>query len=1162
MRIKVTKLICALLGLLSTYVLSAQQQVITFPRQQMKLSEAFGVIEKQTGYTIAYNEGIIDIDKSVKTVSGNSLNKALSSILEGTGTEAYIDGKIILIVKKNGRTQSRGIFKGRIFDEKGQPLAGASIIIPGTTIGTTADVDGNYSLNDVSFPNTVEISFLGFETKDINISGKEKMPYDIILVESKNFIQDAVVVGYGVQKKANLTGAVAAVSSEELKDRPVASVGQALQGLIPNLNITQSSGRPGAGSNYNIRGNTSPNGGSPLILVDGVDTYLERINSNDIESISVLKDAASAAIYGSRAAYGVILVTTKSGKYNQAPKVTFDGRYSVSANTASTDFETRGYYSAYIADLFMKSRQGVPYTSYTDADYQRLWERRNDKTENPDRPWVVTEMRNGRLSYVYLANFDWYNYMYDESRPTQDYNINVSGGSKNISYLVSGRYYHQKGLWRVAPDYYDSFNTRAKLDIQIKPWLKLSSNTKFFHDKYFYHGNDVRKAYVHALASFVPVNPDGTAVSHTVLTNSASHYIMDGYNAMLQKGKQWGENKVTEMTQTWALTADITKRLKFNVDFSYKFGYLRNGYRDANVQYSEYPGIIQNESTSSYPDRLQDVVYEQNNYVGNGYLSYDNTFNNVHHVTATAGFNYEARHYKDLTVRRQGLLTEDLSDFNLATGEYDKLTGGISEYALSGIFYRATYDFKSKYLFEADGRYDGSSRFPEGHRWGFFPSFSGAYRISEEPFWISLKPVVNNLKIRVSYGSLGNQNIGYYDYYQNVNTGGTMGYSFDGNTLAGHATVDDPVSTGTWEKVISKDLGVDMGFLKDRLTLTGDVYIRDTKGILTIGKQLPSIYGASEPMVNANDIRTKGWELQIGWKDTFNIGNHPFFYNLGAGLSDFTAKYTKADNPSGLINQPYVGKRLGEIWGFKVDGLFPDDQTAADYASKIDMSQVCVDYFASVNPDNKGVKGGDMKYLDLNGDNVITFGKSTLDDPGDRVKIGNSQPRYGYSFNGGFNYLGIDFSIFFQGIGHQDWYPGADNMHFWGPYARPYESFVGKDFMSKVWTTSNTDAYFPRARGYSALNAGSLYYTNDRYLQNIAYLRLKNLTIGYTFPARLLKKADISNLRLYFSGENLWYVSPFHCKYADPELMAVASNKNGDTYSFYKTFSFGLTLTF
>lgn len=1064
--------------------------------------------------------------------------------------------------------KSKTQFTGRIIDENGDPLVGAGVFIEGTTTGVVTNFEGYFIFDEVNFPVTIVVTYIGYESKTLTLTGHEAMPLLISLTPSENVLEETVVVGYGSIKKVNLTGAVSAVTERELRDRPVSNVGMALQGLVPNLNVTQSSGQPGAGSSYNIRGNTSPNGGDPLVLVDGVETYLDRINSNDIESISVLKDASSAAIYGARAAYGVILVTTKSGKYDQAPKVTADIRFSMSANTVCTDFETRGYYSAKIADTFYAASQGVNYTSYTDTDYQRMWERRNDKTENPDRPWVITEMRNGKLSYVYLANFDWYNYMYDESRPTQDYNINVSGGSKNATYMVSARYYNQRGINRIRPDYYDSYNARAKMSIKIRPWLTLGNNTKFFHGKYSYYGydgdyNNFRKPTLHALASLVPVNPDGTAVSHTAMTNSSTHYLMDGYNAMLQKGTAKGYDSTTEVTTTFDLSVNILPELQFKADFSYKFGYLRNVYRSTTVEYSQYPGEVLTESTSSFDDSLTETVWEQNNYTANGYFVYENTWNGGHHFTATTGINYESRHYKDLVVTRQDLLSETLSDFNLATGDVTELTGGISEYALLGVFYRFAYDYKSKYLVEFNGRYDGSSRFPKGKQWGFFPSFSGAWRPSEESFWAPISGVWNNFKIRLSYGSLGNQQIGYYDFYQSVSTEGTMSYSFDGSTLSSYATVDDPVSSGTWETVTSMNLGFDFGLWSDRLTFNADFYIRDTKGILTEGKQLPSIYGASEPTVNANDLRAKGYELQLTWKDSFMLFKRRFGYSVGASLADYTAEYTSCDNPSGLFSDPYVGKKLGEIWGFRIGGLFQNDAEAQLYSQLVDMSAVCADYYSSTGTYGSGVYGGDMKYLDLDGDGVISFGQSTLDDPGDREVIGNSQPRYSYSFNFAFDYYGFDFSIFFQGIGHMDWYPGSDNLRFWGPYSRPYASFVARDFMSDVWTESNTDAYFPRARGYASLNSGnSLYYTNDRYLQNLAYLRLKNLTVGYTLPTKVANKIGLSYLRVYFSGENLWTWSAVHSKYIDPEQISSDSDKKGNVYYWYKTFSVGLSVEF
>ena len=540
-------------------------------------------------------------------------------------------------------------------DDKGAPVVGATVLLSdgGQTKGITTSFDGKFAFpaEILSTDATLSVSFIGYTSYQAKIGNRTF--FDVVLTSSEQSIDEVVVVGYGVQKKANLTGAVASISQKELQDRPVSSVGRALQGAIPNLNVTLSSGQPGAGASYNIRGNTSPNGGSPLILIDGVETYPERINSNDIESITVLKDAASAAIYGARGAFGVILITTKSGKFNEKAEVSYNGYFSVSSPTTSTDYETRGYYSAKIADLFMLSAQNTPYTSYTESDYQALWERRNDKKENPARPWVITDRRNGQQQYVYLANFDWYNYLYDDTRPTWDHNINIKGGSKALSYMVSGRYYQQKGINKLLPDMYKSYNFRAKLSAELRPWLTISSNTKFFQSNYKYYGyedeyNNFRKPTLHALASFVPVNPDGTAVSHTSGTNSSTHYVMDGYNAMMQKGKSGGNKKIQEFTTTFEAEFKLHKNFNVKADFSYTQGYLHYDYRSVNVEYSKYPGVVETEPEGNFPNAYKETVYDQNYYVADVYGTYNSTFSDKHNLTIIAGYNYEAKYFGDL----------------------------------------------------------------------------------------------------------------------------------------------------------------------------------------------------------------------------------------------------------------------------------------------------------------------------------------------------------------------------------------------------------------------------------------------------------------------------------------------------------------------------------
>ena len=482
-----------------------------------------------------------------------------------------------------------------------------------------------------------------------------------------------------------------------------------------------------------------------------------------------------------------------------------------------------------------------------------------------------------------------------------------------------------------------------------------------------------------------------------------------------------------------------------------------------------------------------------------------------------------------------------------------------------GWFYRAAYDYKGKYLAEVNGRYDGTSRFPRGKRYGFFPSFSAAYRISEEAFFEPLRKTVDNLKIRLSYGSLGNQQIGYYDFIQTITTKGSMGdYSFDGTILGQHATVSDPVSGNqTWEKVISKNLGADLNMFSNRLSLTADFYIRDTKDMLTDGMALPGVYGADSPSMNSAELRTKGYELSVSWRDQFKLAGKPFEYSVGFNISDYKSVITKYDNNpnKSLTNLTkgdyYVGMEIGEIWGFKTDGFFKTTEEAQAYAKEVDLSY-------STGRLTGGWQAGDLKFVDLDGNGVWGVGNDTVDKPGDRTILGNSLPTLSYGINASIRWMGFDASVFFQGTGNHYWYPHGEMMPFWGCYSYPYLSYLPTDFLGKVWAEDNPNSYFPRARAYSS-SGGYLSKVNDRYLQNIRYLRLKNLTVGYTIPATLTKKAGIDQIRIYFSGENLCYWSPLkkNSKYVDPEAAINRSGVNNNAYyPWAKTFMFGIDITF
>ena len=1097
---------------------------------------------------------------------------------------------LVLLIPAVALAQSS--LRGVVTDTDGEPLIGASVQVTGTSQYALTDNDGAFSIGNVRFPAQVTVSFMGMADKVLNLTGTEPMPLAVVL-ESDNVLEELVVVGYGTQKRVNLTGAVSVIDGKELNARPVTNTAMALQGADPSLVLTTSSGSID-GTNYsvNIRGKLSINSGSPLILVDGIESSLTLVNPNDIESISVLKDASACAIYGAKASAGVILITTKSGNEGKA-KVTYNGRFSISNNTTSTDFITSGYDYVSLTNKFYENTKGYGAWTYTDEQMQMLYERRNDVTENPERPWVVLD-GTGTNTYVYLGNFDWYNYLFNKVRPETEHNIAVRGGNDRIKYYASGRWIWRNGFFGgQAQDTYNGASLRTKLDAKITNWLTYSTNVSLERTKYDWGGfweldgnsglnsqGIMWNITQNVGPNLVPFNPDGTIAMVPGYMADATSPLMSGRGGVFMDGRNNNSNTNNYWTWTNRFTIDIVKGLKFIADYTYRrrdriAGYRSvptvNSYDNVNKRMYEGNGYSGGIFTNgSVYDFYQEVRYMQDGSVANAYFSYDNTFNG-HHVAATLGANYDDYHSTQLTAKQKGSLSETLSYLNKAAAAVDEngnlvgietLAESNSAYRTLGFFARVNYDWKGRYLLELSGRYDGSSRFPKGHRWGFFPSASAGWRISEEPFWEKIRPVVSNAKLRLSYGTLGNQQVSNYYYWDTISTG-SLSYTFDG-TKAGYASVSDPVSSSlTWETVISKNIGLDLGFFRNRLTFNGDIYIRDTKNMLTTAMTLPSVYGAAAPKENAADLRTYGFEVALSWKDNVMVAGKPLYYGITATLGDNVSYITRYDNPDKLISDHFVGKRLGDIWGYRTDGLFKTDEEAAAYEAAVD-NKVVHDYIFGKNTlaPNNHLMAGDLKYKDLNGDGAINTGKNTLDDPGDREVIGNSRPRYNYAFKTDFSWAGLDISIFFQGVGHIDWAPHFQSSYFWGPYGFQRPTFIPKGFEKLCWDTAegadNSNAYYPRMRA-SVVNS---YKTNDYFLQNAAYLRLKNLTVGYTLP--LKKNKVVEKVRFYFSGENLFYLSPLTkiSKYVDPEVATAGDDTRDLTYPYSRTFSFGVDITF
>ncbi len=1175
----------ALLLLLVSMALHAAG--ITLNLKKVTVKQAMDKIESVSKVHFFYKDNLADLDKVITLqVRDASVETCLDRLFNGTGIAYKIEKDNVVILTEKGKHQKsetgtadgKDKITGIVTDEKGEPLIGANVKLRNKNAGAITDIDGRFEL-EASNSDVLEVSYIGFAPQEIKVN--QKRNFNIALGEERNELNEVVVVGFGSQKKVNLTGAVAVIDASKTQGRPVASAAQALQGLDPSVNIGINSGKANSGYSIDIRGAASLNGSTPLILVDGVETSLSRLNPNDIESVSILKDASAASIYGTKASAGVILVTTKSGGSNKT-KVNYNAKYGWLQNTTSTDYVTKGYDWLRMTETFWAaSNKSGTYAQYTDEDYAELWMRRNDTSENPNRSWAVAQTDG---TYKYYGNFDWYGYFYKRTRMQREHNVSIRGGSDKVRYYVSGRYFGSDGIMNIQNDPYDSYSLRSKLSVDITKWLHYSNNISYYYGYNWWPGqanvqNTFSNVSYGATPYIVPFNPDGSIVHKQTYSNQSAE-VAGGFNLLLSYGKASNMEKENEVIIKNSLAVDIVKNLQLHLAHSYLFRHLFDQYRYTIAPYSTKVGVetwTPDDPSTKFRNELTEANQSTYKHTFEMYLDYSWTVAKAHNFKAMVGMQYDTRYYRKNSITANGLLSEELNDFNLADATTYEVTGGQSRYKTLGYFGRFNYDYQGRYLVELSGRSDGSSRFWSKNRWAFFPSGSLGWRMSEEKFWKPMQGWWDNAKLRFSIGSLGNQQVSDYLFIQEINTKKTNdSYSLDGKNSLTYAQETAPVSNNlTWEKVTTYNWGVDLTFLQ-KLSLTADYYIRNTTGMMVNGASLPAVYGASVPKENAADMRTNGWEVGLSWHDSFKLLDKKFNYTLRANIGDYKTKVTRFDNETGKIGDHYVGETLGELWGWSTDGLFRTNEEAAAYASEVDLTYL-QKYIVDAKSPYTGWMAGDLKYLDIDGDKKLSTGDGTIKNPGDLKVIGNVLPRYSYSFGGDFNWNGVDFSVLFQGIGKRDWYPGAGQSNlFWGSYCRPHNTFLSQQMIDNMWSEDNPDGYYPRPRGYVAYSGNyshnaELTAINDRYIQNVAYLRLKNLTLGYTFSS-LGKWID--QVRVYFTGENLFYWSPLkkHNKYIDPEqavsdVAKAADSKNqsigsGEVYSFSKSFSFGIDVTF
>jgi TonB-linked SusC/RagA family outer membrane protein len=1031
---------------------------------------------------------------------------------------------------------------GKVVDVDGISIIGASVSEKGTTNGVATDNNGNFSLTIQGSASVLQVSFVGYVTQEITVGNQTEIT--VTLLDDEQALEEIVVVGYGTQKKVNLSGAVSTISAKTIENRPVTNANLALQGLAPGMNIRMSDSYATSAPEINIRGFTSINGGSAFILVDNVPVTpqeLSRMNPADIETATVLKDAASAAIYGARAAFGVVLITTKSAK-SEKLTVDFDANYGL---RSFIDFPELVYDSYdYMTMQILSSDQPGRFTQ-EQLDYALA--RRYD----PSLPAVLRpeEAKNpsNRSSgnWEMYASSNWEEIFMNKYSPAQTYNLRIAQKTEKLSYVVSGGYYRQDGLMKVViNDVLDRYNFRGAGTYKASKWLELGSNVTFMRRLFTRSAllNDTWSYYrlVQGYPTIPLYTPDGYVENMWLgnLTNGGNN------KTWLNETQLSFNTTINLVKDIWTVKADATFRFDNETDKGEGFPFIISQGPEKLSETGNTGANIKN-STNQY------IVY-------NVYTDFHKTFAKKHFVLAMAGFNQEYYRGESANVSANYLITSSLPTIQL-TGPSSNVEKehSINTLALRGAFTRLSYIFDDKYILELNGRYDGTSRYPKDDRFGFFPSGSLAWNLSKESFMKNINEQlrINLLKFRGSYGVLGNQLVeenGSTVYYPYI---ATMGYSGQItpmiNGVRPAAAKQPGVVSGdlTWETVRTINGGIDLNMFENRLELNFDRYVRYTEGMLTKSKTLPAIFGATEPRANAANVKTEGWELGLSWRDQFELLNSPFFYSVRLMLSDNKAIITKYDNPDKLLTDSegddlyYEGQEIGEVWGYETMGYFSSKEEVAEWAKQT----------AIVN--GRPSREGDLKFKDLNGDGYINSGSNTVNDPGDRRIIGNKSYHFPYSGDLNIEWKGFDLRIFVEGIGKRTAYPGKshDGLWFWGQYNTPYGAMTVKNLDN--WDRKGDAGFFPRVKAEVA-NGGELGQTQTKYMQDASYLRVKNVALGYTLPRKLTDKVGIDRLRFYVTGENILTFHHIEVSGIDPERF------DNVYYPFMKVVSVGLNLSF
>ena len=1069
-------------------------QRITINKKQASLSDVFKAIEQQTGFLFFYDKVLMQKKKRIDIAIENAtLDQALSTCLKDQHLIYTIVKNTVVIrpLRISAPYQVdniqpmdipvSNIVSGNVTNSRGEPLVGVSVTVKGTGIGSSTNKKGNYSI-DVPANGKLIFSYIGYKEQEVPVRGRSKV--DVGMELSVSSLDQVVVVGYGTQKKTSLTSAVVDIKGEDLNKRTVADATQALQGLAPGVTVTDRGGGPGQSDvTIRVRGTTTLSGSDPLVIVDGIEQSMNDVVPSDIESLTVLKDAASTAIYGSRAANGVVLITTKRAKSN---------KLSVSLNS----------YYAIQKQIWTPKQMGMrDYMNMQDVAYINAGKPAPFPQDTINK-WVNS---TDRIRYP-LVN-DWINWMYSPA-PQQSHTLSVSGGSDNVKTVLSINYFDQEGVLRHTGSERPSI--RLNTDFKVSNRITLSGDFNYRQKTYYaptYETNAIK--WMWASSNFaVPRYPDGT---YGMSSDGISPLIQSDLRGLTHFREDFGFVNLKA-------NIEILKGLNFQTQYGVTIGGLSQKiYQNAYVVRDYFdPSLIRQQVTTNSMDETRD---HHQQYTLNNLLTY-NTSLDKNNFNILLGYSQEGYKYNYLSASRKDFYNNDIQSLSQGSLASRDNTGYESAWGLRSYFGRFDYNYAEKYFLELNGRYDGSSRFTGKNKYSFFPSISGAWRISREKFWSNFSNVVNEFKIRGSWGKTGNQSVGLYSYLETL---AARDYDFGGNPVQGLYQGTLANTDITWETTTQSDIGLDASLLNGKFGVTFDYYKKITEGIL-LYLPIPLTIGLDAPPQNAGSVENKGWELNLSYRSRIK----DFRYNLAFNISNVKNKITSLAGSGPYIYNNYwvttiqeVGLPINSFIGYKSDGFF--------------KTQDEVDKSPTLYP---GTKPGDLKYVDVNGDGIIN--------PSDMVPIGSDIPHYTFGLNMNVDYKNFDMNLFFQGVGKAQAMIGesAGNIE--------WQSFVF-DFEKDYWTPDHTNAKFPRPVAFADNN----WVNSDFWLINAAYLKLKNIQLGYTLPSALTQRFHIERLRLYVAKSNAFTISKVNKWGMDPEF-----NTSMREYPQVSLNTVGINLTF